>query len=405
MRGPACAASALLAASALVAACGGTGQLVAVPTETSAIGLPRHGAVPPTPEGPAAINEESTGFSLSIDTPEAGSIVQRSPVRVEGSATGAGLVAVVVAGMEVPVGDDGRFRANLPLPDGAHIITAEAAGRAVEVGFAVDAGGPEFDIVEPARGLFHDPEASGPGVMVRGTVTDIGSGISSLTVDGREVAFDDKGAFSTTVTPTPGLSTIELVAKDGAGHSSSAQRSVVSGRFAPPDSPVDGALDVKLGRDGLEAVINQARAALAATPLDQLVPMGGNGGDFEVTSFNYSGTDVDLSPDFGGFNISVRIRGLSVGVRIEKKIVFVPVTFSGSVAAQEAELRALRCRWATPTSSCTGSATTSTACRVSSRGCCRASCAALRRAPSRTPSTAWSCRACSIPPTSCRRWT
>lgn len=317
-----------------IGGCSGTGQLTATPVDGPRGGPARHGA---QPGAGSEIAEESTGFSLRIERPEAGAMLGRSPVRVEGAATG--VTAVVVAGIEAPV-IDGRFRADLPLPDGAHIISAQAAGRQVEVSFGVDASGPRFEILEPARGLFHDVEASGPSITVRGSVTDIGSGVASLTLNGRPVTFDDKGAFSASFTPSPGLSTLELVALDGAGHTSSTLRSVISGRFAPAGGEVERALDVKLGRAGLDAIIEQAREALASTPLEDLVPMGGDGGEFEVTSFQYSGTDVDLVPDYGGFRISVRIRGLRVGVRVRKKVLFVPVTFTGSVSAQEAELQA-----------------------------------------------------------------
>ena len=129
------------------------------------------------------------------------------------------------------------------------------------------------------------------------------------------------------------------MATDGAGHVSSAQRSVVSGRFEPVDAPVDRALDVELGRAGLDALVEQAREALEATPLEELAPMG-RSGDFELTSFSYEATDVDLTPDLGGFDIRVRIHGLRVGVRVEKRVLFIPVVIRGSASADVAELSA-----------------------------------------------------------------
>ena len=280
----------------------------------------------PLPEEPQVL--------LTVESPEDGDQLMRSPVRVTGRVEGAD--TVMVNGQEAEV-ERGSFRLSLPLPEGPQVIVASAPGaQDVELHVVVDTRAPDFRIDEPPRGLFHVPETEGPTVTVRGQVEDPGTGVVELTLDGQPVPLDPKGGFSVEVTPPEGLSTIELLATDGAGRTGNALRSMISGAYAPPDQPVDRAVRARVDAATLDTLIGLVQGMVEQEALQGL--MGAGGGDFEIRGFRYDRLELDLQPDHGGFRTDIRVHGLWIEVRVKVKILFAKVTLTGEVDVDLAHL-------------------------------------------------------------------
>ena len=276
------------------------------------------------------------GVTVTIDSPADGSIVRSRPVRVTGTALGAGHVSV--NGAEVEVSDDGGFRAELRLEEGPQAIVASAAGAEdAAIRVVVDTVAPTIRIDEPARGLFHAPETDGPLVTVRGQITDAGTGVVAALLDGEPLELDPKGGFSAEVAPPEGLSTIEILATDGAERTGNALRSMISGRYAPPSEPADRAIHARIDAATLAVVTDMAQSFIQDGALAGLAGAA-SGDDFEVLQFRYDSISLELQPDHGGFRTRIRVHGLYIEVKVRQKILFATVTLTGDVDVDETVL-------------------------------------------------------------------
>src|SRR5262249_14247024 len=97
---------------------------------------------------------------------------------------------------------------------------------------------PEVTVTEPARGAFLP---TGP-VRVAGHVSDKGSGLAALTVQGVPVAYDTAGNFSTFVTLDPGVAPIKVSATDKAGNRTDLTLSVETGDYLDFNATVPDAI-------------------------------------------------------------------------------------------------------------------------------------------------------------------
>lgn len=81
----------------------------------------------------------------------------------------------------------------------------------------VDARPPDLDFTSPTRAqlLVGTP---GNAITLRGRVSDIGSGVASLVINGQMVSFDASGLFTATMVPRWGVNLIQGTAIDGVGN-------------------------------------------------------------------------------------------------------------------------------------------------------------------------------------------
>ena len=84
-----------------------------------------------------------------------------------------------------------------------------------------DIGPPVITILYPDRGMTFDGK---PSLTVTGTVTDLGSGVRWVKVNGIEVDLDEKGAFSFVMQSVHGLNPILVEALDNVGNKSKLTR-------------------------------------------------------------------------------------------------------------------------------------------------------------------------------------
>jgi hypothetical protein len=273
---------------------------------------------------------------LTVESPVDGAMVLKRRVRFAGAAPGH--ERIKLGGESVEVSTDGRWAAHVELADGAHEVTATAVGEEdVTVAFVVDTQAPEILLESPQRGLFHLAGDGSEDVAFRGAVWDAASGVAKLTIDGEPVEFDGKGGFEHLHTPAEGLSTVLIVATDGAGRTAQSIRSILSGQFAPAGDPVADAVEIVVDGPTLQQVADGIEELVQEQAVDALVRQGG-GGDFEVRDVSYSRLEIDLVPDHGGFRVTIRIYGLRIDVRIKQKILFATITMTGHANADPAEM-------------------------------------------------------------------
>lgn len=114
------------------------------------------------------------------------------------------------------------------LTDGSHTIRFDASdydGNAASqksVTFKIDTVPPTLSVTSPSDGYVTNKST----ITVSGTTNDATSSPVTVTVNGASVTVGSNGAFSTTVTLSAGTNTINIVAKDSAGKTTTITRTV-----------------------------------------------------------------------------------------------------------------------------------------------------------------------------------
>lgn len=114
------------------------------------------------------------------------------------------------------------------LTDGSHTIRFDASdydGNAASqksVTFKIDTVPPTLRVTSPSDGYVTNKST----ITVSGTTNDANSSPVTVTVNGASVTVGSNGAFSTTVTLSAGTNTINIVAKDSAGKTTTITRTV-----------------------------------------------------------------------------------------------------------------------------------------------------------------------------------
>ena len=120
------------------------------------------------------------------------------------------------------------------LSDGSHTIKFECYDNdgniaTKSITLKVDTVAPTLNVTSPANNL----KTNVAPVTVSGTTNDTTSSPVTLTVNGKAVTVNANGSFSTTVNLSLGTNTITIVAKDGAGKTTTVTRTVYYNNVAP----------------------------------------------------------------------------------------------------------------------------------------------------------------------------
>lgn len=166
--------------------------------------------------------------TVSITSPANGAMTAGASVTVTGTAsdTGSGIASVTVNGVAAEI-TDGAFSATIILTEGENTITAVAADAAgntasASVSVVLDTTPPALSITTPSAGMMTNQ----PAMTVTGTVTDAGSGVASVTVNGQTATITGD-AYTFPVTLTEGVNTFTVVATDNVGNQSTQTQSVL----------------------------------------------------------------------------------------------------------------------------------------------------------------------------------
>lgn len=126
------------------------------------------------------------------------------------------------------------------LADGSHTITVNAsdfdgnAATAKKVSFKIDTVPPTLSVTAPVDKLVTNSKK----IMVTGITNDVTSSPVTLTINGTAVTVYDDGTFASEITLNDGDNTITVIAKDGAGRTTTVTRKVTLDTKAPTISDV-----------------------------------------------------------------------------------------------------------------------------------------------------------------------
>lgn len=120
------------------------------------------------------------------------------------------------------------------LDDGTHTLTFECSDNdgndaTTSISISIDTVPPVLNVTAPSDDLRTNVNT----VTVSGTTNDITSSPVTLKVNGNNVTVNANGSFSTTVSLSIGTNTIEIVATDGAGKTTTVTKTVYYDNGAP----------------------------------------------------------------------------------------------------------------------------------------------------------------------------
>lgn len=192
------------------------------------------------------------------------------------------------------------------------------------------ARGPALAITSPAGASW----VQGPKVLVEGTVSDRGSGVGAVTVNGVPATLQGE-RFQADLTVEPGLQTIVVEARDGSGQATSSRHvSVIVGDTLPEDQLVPAAAarltDLALDtlEPGLATALEGQRAAITQQVLTTRIP------DVQLTGFSYGRATPALDCVPGGLRMTVQMEQVRLGIAVEAGFLFFKQTYRGDVTAQ-----------------------------------------------------------------------
>lgn len=168
----------------------------------------------------------------------------------------------VIDGTDIQFTSEGLFTVRVDV-DGTELYD--------EVGpLVVDSSGPELIIDDPERGAW----VEGDSGTLSGSVNDEVTGLSSITVNGTDIAVEVDGTFSTEMSYDFGLNILETVATDADGNEVNDTRAVLAGEFQDYGATVPGGLLARIhdGAGGLDELESLADGLVSASTLDDLIP-------------------------------------------------------------------------------------------------------------------------------------
>ncbi len=289
------------------------------------------------PDGPGAPGRVvAGGASIEVSSPLPGTIVTTPAIVVKGVAVN--VDSVVINGTSVQV-VEGAFQSSFPATGEGPLDISIASEKlpTLVVPVVVDLKPPVLRVDSPARGAFM-VMGQQDRITVKGAATDAATQVKEVKVNGQIVTLAPNGSFSVELTPAVGTNFVQVDAVDGAGKTASTVRAAVYGQFHEWDRPTDDAISLRLRADAM-GVIEEGLVNSLGGDLLSNVDLGGGGGDFEVRGISYGQISLDLIPQNGYFDTTIRIHDMVIEIATEQRVFFFDVTITGDISADPAELR------------------------------------------------------------------
>ncbi len=249
--------------------------------------------------------------NIEILSPEGGDTLSPE-VTVLGRALGD---SVRVNGVATPVAS-GEFETVITLEPGPQQIVVEGDGGArATVDVVIDGENPLVTITSPELGSFIE----GDRLVVTGQVTD-GSDVT-VTVEDEPVALDAEGRFSFEREVDPGAHRLRVLAEDVAGNRGSAAVAAVVGRFGPEGELVSRAVEMAVGRPGLdvleEVVAELLEPGLIAQRLRGRRVVERRLYDVIVRGYRHRSASLALTPMDGQLQVRVILERVRVPIEVD----------------------------------------------------------------------------------------
>lgn len=227
------------------------------------------------------------GPTLTIINPVDGTATSQTTVLVTGTVSDSvtAVTSVTINGEAVSFAG-GTYSGNVDLAEGDNTITVMAVNQAglsttLSVSVTLDTEVPQITLTTPAPGQMADS----PAFLVTGTVSEQGSGIASLTVNGTQAQVSG-GTFSLEINLQEGDNAVTAVVTDRAGNQATAAGSVLLDTLPPA---------LAVTTPGADLITNQPALTVAGTASDsgsglasvtingQTVPVTGGAFALELT--------------------------------------------------------------------------------------------------------------------------
>jgi hypothetical protein len=162
---------------------------------------------------------------------------------------------------------------------------------------SIDSVPPAISISSPANGS----TVSSSSLAVSGSVSDGSSGVAAVLCNGAAATFGG-GAFSCNVTLNQGDNTVQVMATDAAGNSSSANVGVTLNVVQPPPPPPPPPTlnppptQILITPQTITMAVGERRSVSATDNLGRSIPASWSGTDSSVLQVNPDGSMVALAP-------------------------------------------------------------------------------------------------------------
>lgn len=253
---------------------------------------------------------------ITVTAPTEGSISNQTTITTTGTVVedATGVESFSINGVETALTDD-AFSVEIDLAEGANTIeysATDGSGQTATVSrhVTLDTIAPALTVTAPTDGqLFNVTQ-----ITVSGAVSDGGTGLAWVEVDGEAVTPDDDGNFSATVNKTDGQYSILTAAMDNAGNKTEVTRGITIDTEPP--------------------VINVTYPVVGQTITQRPIIATGTAYDLGVglLSLTVNGDLVDVDPETNAFSVEIDPpEGAST-------LTFVATDNAGSITTQSIQL-------------------------------------------------------------------
>jgi len=206
---------------------------------------------------------------------------------------------------------DGKFSVTVERPAGAHTMVVRCADKSESRAFEVRLGPPRIVIDSPASGVVIPPETD--SVQVAGRVENH-QGISTVSINGAQVALDDDGRFQMSLQPRLGMNHMDLEVISDDGRKSDMRRSFLHGKLARFEADPGSKVAIEVRGTALEKLTSALERELTDDVLeDMLDPLMGRHGDIQLHEIKYDRLEIDFVPE--NERIRVRLRMHDFGLK------------------------------------------------------------------------------------------
>ena len=259
-------------------------------------------------------NEGRISGQLTLLQPLNGAIFSQGMLVVKGTHPTAGRVQV--NGQEVVLTNQ-QFETTLTLEEGAHSVEVTHNEERIVVDVLVDLTPPTAQITAPMYGT-HIDSARAMTIDVVGQATDAVSGVQRVTVNGVEALVESNGRFQVTFTPEDGLGQAVVIIEDLAGHSTTATRGFLYGRYKDWNTPLNRAASAVVSPFALDALERAVVSAAGSGIIDQLIQDRlGSEDSITINEIRYERLDVSIEPRVGYLEIEVVFYDLRIYFSLE----------------------------------------------------------------------------------------
>ncbi len=166
-------------------------------------------------------------------------------------------------------------------------------------------------------------------VLVTGQVSDEGSGVAQVDINGQRAELAADGSFTASVSLEHGITMLESVVVDNAGNQSDDLRAILNGPMVPQGTPVLNAIIAKVNTKTLgvleasvETLVESVDFGQVAQPLNPLVDVGNScaGVEVDLDTAEKSQVTMALVPTDNGIEVEVVMHDLDVDMTADYSI-------------------------------------------------------------------------------------